>query len=374
MKATSKKFFFVLISTLFIFTMLSPVSAYAQGTLGSETPYMYCAFTDAEGKMVDGNALTAGDYRVDVIVSDMDNASILQFTADYDEEVITSLEVTETIADDAESNVSLGGIKDENDGKLVVALASENDNYTALDAESGTRIASMDVTVETSAQTIDFEDYFTFSNDPDLTFIEADYADGYNDAYVTDTTAQTAYNTYLMIADASPEFLSVSAKVVMATSLDGESGTDGIGGISIYTDVNYDPVAVTAEDGTFTALVPRGTNKLIITNHSFENGEHALDSTGTTIDRTVNISGKSSVNYEGVIPIIVCDWNSDGAVTSGDKQKFNGALQATMGSEAYKRYFDLNGDDAITSGDKQIFNRFAGNVTPSYTYQTRMLQ
>lgn len=374
MKATSKKFFFVLISTLFIFTMLSPVSAYAQGTLGSETPYMYCAFTDAEGKMVDGNALTAGDYRVDVIVSDMDNASILQFTADYDEEVITSLEVTETIADDAESNVSLGGIKDENDGKLVVALASENDNYTALDAESGTRIASMDVTVETSAQTIDFEDYFTFSNDPDLTFIEADYADGYNDAYVTDTTAETAYNTYLMIADASPEFLSVSAKVVMATSLDGESGTDGIGGISIYTDVNFDPVAVTAEDGTFTALVPRGTNKLIITNHSFENGEHALNSTGTTIDRTVNISGKSSVNYEGVIPIIVCDWNSDGAITVADKSNFNAALQSTKGSEGYRQYFDLNGDNAVTVADKSNFNIFNGNVNRNYTYQTRMLQ
>ena len=374
MKATSKKFFFVLISTLFIFTMLSPVSAYAQGTLGSETPYMYCAFTDAEGKMVDGNALTAGDYRVDVIVSDMDNASILQFTADYDEEVITSLEVTETIADDAESNVSLGGIKDENDGKLVVALASENDNYTALDAESGTRIASMDVTVETSAQTIDFEDYFTFSNDPDLTFIEADYADGYNDAYVTDTTAETAYNTYLMIADASPEFLSVSAKVVIATSLDGESGSTGIGGISVYTDVNFDPVAVTAEDGTFTALVPRGTNKLIITNHSFENGEHALDSTGTTIDRTVNISGKSSVNYEGVIPIIVCDYNGNGAVEASDYVSFSSALNASVGDENYNIYCNLNGNTAVEASDYVIFSTFNSYVNSSYTYREKLLQ
>jgi hypothetical protein len=376
MKATSKKFFFVLLSTLFVFSMLFPVSVYADNpnsTLGTETPYMYCAFLDANGKQVDGNALPSGDYTVDVIVADMANASILQFTASYDSSVITAHSVTRTIADDAQSNVSLGGIKDEND-ILVIALASENDNYTALDADCGTSIATLAVTIDAGEGTIDFEDYFTFSNDPDLTFLEADYADGYNDAYVTDVNAETAYNTYLMIADASPEFLSISAKVVIATSLDGEAGEDGIGGISIYSDVNSEPIATTASDGTFTALVPRGTKKLVITNHSFENGVHSADSEGCTIDREVTLGGKQSVNYQGVIPIIVCDYNGDGLVSPADKQTFSRAYGATTSDSNYNVYCNLNADNLVSSADNQILNRFMGKVNKSYAYPDKTLE
>lgn len=375
MKAASKKFFFVLLSTLLI-SMLVPVSASADNpnsTLGTETPYMYCAFLDANGKQVDGNALASGDYTVDIIVSDMANASILQFTAEYDSDVITSHSVLRTIADDAGSDVSLGGIKDENN-ILVVALASEDDNSTALDADCGTSIATMQVTVDAGEEeTVDFEDVFSFSNDPDLTFLEADYADGYDDAYVTDVNAETAYNTYLMIADASPEFLTVSAKVVIATTLDGESGEDGIGGISIYSDVNEAPLATTAADGTFTALVPRGTNKLIITNHSFENGVHSADSEGCTIDREVTLSGKQNVNYEGVIPIIVCDWNGDGSVTTADLQTFNRAKDSITTDDNYNVYCNLNADTSVTTADKQIFNRFKGSVDRNYTYNAKQL-
>lgn len=377
MKATSVKFFFVLLSTLLIFSMLLPISASAENpnsNLGTETPYMYCAFLDANGKQVDGNALASGNYTVDVIVSDMEHASVMQFTADYDSSVITALSVTRTVADDANSSVSLGGIKDEND-KLVIALASEDENYSALDADCGTSIATLAVTVDADGETIDFEDYFTFSNDPDLTFLEADFDDGYDDAYVTDVTVATDYNTYLMNADASPEFLTVSGQVVIATSLDGESGEDGIGGISIYNDVNFEPLATTAADGTFTALVPRGTKKLILTNHSFENGEHAADSEGCTIDREVSISGKANVDYEGVIPIIVCDYNGDGSVSGADKAYFLNAFNAERGDANWNDYCNLNGDNSITGADKAYFLTFSGYVVNGeYEYAERLLQ
>ncbi len=377
MKAASKKFFFVLLSTLLIFSMLLPISAAADNpnsTLGTETPYMYCAFLDANGKQVDGNALAPGDYTVDVIVSDMANASILQFTADYDSSVITALNVTRTVADDANSDVSLGGIKDEND-KLVIALASEDENYTALDAECGTSIATLEVSVDAAeGTTIDFEDYFTFSEDPDLTFLEADYADGYNDAYVVDTTVTTDYNTYSMNADASPEFLTISGTVVIATGLDAETGSNGIGGISIYNDVNFEPLATTAADGTFTALVPRGTKKLILTNHSFENGEHAASSTGTTIDREVSISGKADVAYEGVIPIIVCDYNKDGAITGADYQKFSQLLGVARDDANYNANYNINCDSSISGSDYQIWSKYVGNIDKSFTYVERTIQ
>ncbi len=376
MKATLRKFFFVLLSTLLI-SMLLPMSASAENpnsTLGNETPYMYCTFLDAEGKEVDGNALSAGDYTVDVRVGEMANASILQFTADYDSTVITALSVTGTIADDANSSVSLGGIKDEND-KLVIALVSEDENNSALTNEFGTSIATMAVTIDAAeGTTVDFEDVFSFSNDPDLTFLEADYADGYNDAYVTDTTVTTPYNTYLMTADSSPNFLTVSGKVVIATQLDGETGENGIGGISVYPNVNYDPAAVTASDGTFTASVPRGTTSLILSNHTFENGVHSLNSEGCTIDREVTLGGKTSVNYNGVIPVITCDWNSDGAVSPADKQTLLRQTGKMSTDEDFYVYCDINSDGSVSPADKQVYLRFVGSVDSNYEYPAKTLQ
>lgn len=368
MKAASKKFFFVLLSTLLI-SMLVPVSASADNpnsTLGTETPYMYCAFLDANGKQVDGNVLASGDYTVDIIVSDMANASILQFTAEYDSDVITSHSVLRTIADDAGSDVSLGGIKDENN-ILVVALASEDDNSTALDADCGTSIATMQVTIDAGEEeTVDFEDVFSFSNDPDLTFLEADYADGYDDAYVTDVNAETAYNTYLMIADSSPRFYIVSGKVNIAMELDGSFIGEGTGIDGITATLEGDRVTVTAvtdEDGIYTlSSVPEGTYEV-----SF--------SGPTTIDRTLTLevtperADESGIINANPFGICVCDWNGDGHVLAGDKNFFNRGLNARKGDEAYKPYYDLNSDGVILAGDKNFFNRFNNQPLSSFYTQ-----
>ena len=376
MKAASKKFFFVLLSTLLI-SMLVPVSASADNpnsTLGTETPYMYCTFIDAEGREVDGNSLESGDYTVDVRVGEMENASILQFTAEYDSSVITDLDVTRTIADDAGSDVSLGGIKDENN-ILVVALASEDNNASALTDEFGTSIATMDISVDAGENdAIDFEDVFSFSNDPDLTFLEADYADGYNDAYVTDVNASATYNTYLMTADASPDFLTVSGKVVIANALSGENGTKGIGGISVYDDVNFEAISTTAADGTFTVHVPRGTTELTLSNFGFVNGQHSSVNKGNTVDRTINLGGKQSVESETPVPVIVCDYNGDGSVTGADYQIFSGSIDAVSGDSKYSVYYDLNADGSVSGADYQIMSAFIGNVDPAYQYQEKALQ
>ena len=166
--------------------------------------------------------------------------------------------------------------------------------------------------------------------------------------------------------------ITVSGKVVIANSLDGEAGEDGIIGIYVYADTADAPVATTAADGTFTAEVPVGTTSLVISNHTFANGAHDPNSTGCTVDRTVTLSGTADASG-AVIPVIVCDYNGDGSVTTADLQTFNRAKGAKTTDSNYNVYCNLNADTSVTTADKQIFNRFKGNVKPSYTYQAKSL-
>ena len=173
--------------------------------------------------------------------------------------------------------------------------------------------------------------------------------------------------------DPGEDTITVSGKVVIANSLDGESGEDGIVGIDVYADLNDAPVATTAADGTFTATVPAGTTSLYFTNHAFANG--VIDSAndeGCTIDRTVTLSGTADVTG-AVIPIIVCDYNGDGAVSAADSQTFSRAMGAKTTSANYNVYCNLNADGSVSAADKQIYNKFLGKVRKNYTYQAKSL-
>ena len=75
---------FVLILTL---TSITPLAA--QGTLGTEQPHLSCTFTDSEGRAVDGNALSAGDYTVSFTLSGMQSFAVMQYTMSYDAAVLT---------------------------------------------------------------------------------------------------------------------------------------------------------------------------------------------------------------------------------------------------------------------------------------------
>lgn len=197
-----------------------------------------------------------------------------------------------------------------------------------------------------------------------------------------DKKVSVAYNAYshLVIAENNLEIydgeeeppvsndITVSGKVVIATQLSGSVGEDGIVGINIYTDVNEDPVGTTAADGTFTVTVPNGTTSLTFSNHQFANGAHTADSTGCTIDRTVTLSGNANVAYEGVIPIIICDWNADGSVSPFDKQTFMRQVGKTSSDPDFNVYCDLNSDGSVSPFDKQVYLRLSGNVGPSYAY------
>lgn len=167
--------------------------------------------------------------------------------------------------------------------------------------------------------------------------------------------------------------ITVSGKVVIANALNGESGSNGIGGIYIYTDVNEAAVGTTNEDGTFSVEVPVGTTSLVLSNFTFANGQHSSASAGSTVDRTVTLSGTADVAYTGVIPIIVCDYNKDGAVTGADYSAFQSYLGTVKTDPSYNAVYNLNGDAGITGADYSVMQAFIGNVTKNYTYQARSL-
>lgn len=356
MKST-KKFFAALLIFTIVSLLLMPFSAFAKaGTLGEETPELYCRFSDAAGQAVDGNALSAGTYTVEVMLAGMETFSVFQFTAktNYQPSVLTSLEVA-SVYTGAQNEVSCGGIKQDTNGNLVVALASENSDCSALDAE-GTAMATMTVTVATS-NSVDFQEVFRFVQDPDLTFAEADYGDGINDAYVLDTSVQTGYAKYAMTADESPslsETVNVEGHVFLASDVYGTPSDLAWEGITLSTTVGDETIeAVTDANGAYVLRdLPFGTYTVLIS------GE-------TTIDRTVTLqvtperanAGSISANDVG---IIVVDYSGDKIINSLDVTTYNSYYNKAYVDAAY--YVDFNNDRVINSLDTVYFNVFYNKI------------
>lgn len=360
MKKTYKHFIAIfLIIMLFPFAFPMTASA-ATGTLGSEEPLLFCTFTNEFGEVVDGNSLESGEYTVDVVLTDMATNSVFQFTADYDESVVTIDDVSSPYSES--NDVSLGGIKN-SDGTLVVVIVSNDESCTEL-SETETVFTSMTVQIDTD-DAIDFADYFAFNTDPDLTFVEADYGDDIEDAYALDITPTTTYNKYQMYADESPAYYDITGKIAISTFLDGsfEDSGKGVEGITVSTVVGGETLsAVTDSNGNYTLSgVPTGTYTLSI------HGSTTVDRSETlTVNRLKSTSAEEladSTKTINTIGIITCNYNGDENIDVWDKVTFNGGLRE------YYYYADLNGDSEVNVFDKVIFNTFlAGNVDETYTY------
>lgn len=138
--------------------------------------------------------------------------------------------------------------------------------------------------------------------------------------------------------------ITISGTVMIATDKTGTSTTRGIVGINVC--VGGEVVATSAADGTFTAVVPKGTTELTFTGD-------------TTIDRTVTLSGTADVTG-AVVPIVICDYNRDKLINVTDRTVFAGALSGT-----YNVYCDLNGDGLVNATDRTVF---AGLYTQTVAY------
>lgn len=135
--------------------------------------------------------------------------------------------------------------------------------------------------------------------------------------------------------------ITISGTVMIATDTTGTAYTAGIVGINVC--VGDEVVATSAADGTFTAVVPKGTTELTFTGD-------------TTIDRTVTLSGTADVT-DAVVPIVICDYNKDTRVNATDKGIFAAAY-----SGDYNVYCDFNGDGKVNATDKGLLASLYGQT------------
>lgn len=350
MKNSLKRFCATLLTLIFASICCVPFFAYAQtGTLGTEAPYLYATFKDGDDIVAEGNELEAGRYTVDIHLKGMKSVSIFQITAVTNNITINSVS---TIAD-VDNTFSCGAIVNENDS-FVAVLASENDDTSVI--TDGAVMVTLDVTVSVAG---DFADMFALSTDPDLTFVEADYGDGVEDAYVCDSNTDAKYPllTFNMSPDMSVQSYTVNGQIMIADSVNGNATDFGIGGITVSVD-GTEISAVTDANGYYS--LP-----------GLEEGEYTLSIVGeTTIDRKVtlvvspdkaNENAEISVNKVGVV---ICDYNRDGSINSTDF----GAFMDYM--KDYFIYADLNSDNTVNSTD---FSTFVSLVNKAVEYNDVIL-
>lgn len=345
MKNISKKLIAVSFCILLTVTQYIPICSYAAtGTMGNETPAITFEFADSNGSATDGNSLVAGNYSVDVVLAGMASVSMFQMTASYDVNVITVNSVTLNGTGFDPAGPVIDG------GNVAFGVYSTNADTTVIDT-AGTVMATLSVTV---ASPCDFESVFTPSTDPDFTFAQADYNDGFDMSYVLGIT-EASGDYYPMTCDVSPimapSSFDISGTVKIATSLDGDTTSGGIVGITVsITDGTNTYSAVTAADGTFAvSAVPVGTYSVTI-------------SGSTTIDRTTTLTVSADKATNGVISvgdvgIVICDYNKDGYVTGLDTADYAVALAGT-----FNVYCDFNCDGAVTGLDTADYSVFLGKT------------
>ena len=335
-------------ATLFVMIalfMCLPHSAFAAtGTLGTESPEIYCTYKDADGKEVDGNKLEAGTYEVSFNIKNMTSAAVLQITASYNGEVTVDSSSVIELSDIDTNFSSMGYLTD--DGNIVFGYVSNADDTSPLTAE-GTSLFTIDMTF---ANSCDAADVITVSTDPNLTFATADYGDGYDDEYALDISEATSYTgtRYLMTCDVTPSLgRTVSGNVVMMTDTDGSSnGTSAYGEytVNVYSDADRTDLVTTAvTDNTV------GNNKFVIENLT-AGTYYATISAQYAIPRDVTIIVADSDIDAGSIPMICCEFDNDGYVTTNDaKFIFESSLKGNN-----IEYCDFDGDGYVTTNDAKI--------------------
>lgn len=339
----------VFVSAVLIFFSI-PFVSYAQtGTLGQESPEIYCTY-EQDGVAVDGNELTAGTYDVSFVLTGMSNMSVFEVTATYDEEQVTiDSAPSYLISDNADAALdSMGYIL--SDGNIVFGFVSANEACSPL-TEDEQIIATVKMTFESDC---DAADYLTVSQNPNLTFAQADYGDGYDDSYaLVESDSDYSGNLYLMTCDvtpAIPDAFNVSGQIKIATDVTGTNTTVGIAGITVKVEKEDLVVAQdeTDQDGNYTLpAVPEGEYTMTITGPS-------------TIDRKVTLVVSADKAVDTVmnvdsIGIVICDYNKDTLINATD----NGIFASAYSGE-YNIYCDFNRDGSVNATDNGVFAAFYG--------------
>jgi hypothetical protein len=336
-----------------------PFIANAQtGTLGTEAPEIYCTYSQ-NGEEVDGNSLTAGTYDVSFYVSGVKNISIIELTVAYDESVTVDSTPTALMSDELSDMKSMGYII--GDGEMVFGFVSQNSDTTSCNDED-VLIVSVQMTF---ANDCDAENVLTAKTSPNLTFIQADYNDGYDDCYSLDLVAPDySGNVYVMTCDISPEMgHSVSGSIVVMTDSTGTTlGKSAYGEyiLSLYSDEDRTDL-VASVTSVYTRSDESISNKFNLTNIKKGTYYAKLESDYSITREDITVMMGDSDITDVKIPVIACDFKVDGTISVNDTR----ICQTASVDDDEREFCDLNADGVISVNDVRIVQACASD-SPSY--------
>lgn len=347
---------FVFLSAVLVFISL-PFISYAQtGTLGQDSPEIFCVY-EQDGVAVDGNYLKAGTYNVSFMLSDISSLSVFEVTATYDTEQVTIESTPSALIsnDEAVALDSMGYIL--SDGNIVFGFVSTDDSCSVL-TESEYVLATVTMTF---ASDCDAADYIKISQNPNLTFAQADYGDGYDDAYALVENFED-YNgaLSLMKADVTPSFgFNVSGELVIMVNSDGSTnGTPTYGEytVDVYSDSDRTDL-VTSVTSVYAANTNNEIKNTFNINNLTNGTYYATISSEYSMPRdiTIVVSGKDI--SAGAIPMICCDFDQDKVITAGDAK----SVYIAAGTGQLREYCELDGDGAVGASDAKIVYIFSAS-------------
>ncbi len=340
-----------------------------QGALGSQQPAITASYTDSEGAVYDGNALAPGSYTMTLSVSDLYSLFNMEFTASYNEELLSFSSLGESLLQDMDfyAAPALGG-------EFSFYIASLNEDSLIL-PDNGADLFRIGITVNGDSP-VDMQEVITVNENPNLTYIDVSYGDRIVPDNDTDPVIHNCYalaesddflgTVYPMTCDLSPDltkYYTVSAYVGALAAPGDEFGTYATKGatVTIKTEDGSEISATTGDDGGFTLEnVPDGTYTANIT---YKYG----------FDRTFKITvDGANVESTTMVGIIACNWNGDGNINALDLSVGAEKLNVTNTSDEYDVGFDLDRLGSINSLDLSLCAAFL-NVTDNYIYSDTVL-
>ncbi|MCM1285467.1 MAG: thiosulfate oxidation carrier complex protein SoxZ [Acetobacter sp.] len=348
--------FSAMLAAVIFFCLPSYVQA---AELGTENPYIYFTY-EKDGEEVNGNDLAYDTkYFCNIWIEGVENLSTLEVTATYDDTVTCSTAPDTLMSDNVADITSIGYLL--NDGNMVFGFVSDNANNSAIDPE-GTLVASLEVTFssfEGAEEVLDAENHISVSENPNLTFAQVDYADGYENEYAV-ADENNIYGDYvgerypLLTYDVSPaKGHTVSGSIVVMTDQYGTVSNKAAHGeytIEIYSDQDktklVDTVisqnvvenSVTTNQFKTNVPLPNGTYYATV---SFK---YAL----TRDDVTIIVDNQDITG--AVIPVIACDFRADETIDISDTMNISN--EASQGS--IDLLYDLNDDSIVDVSDTMI--------------------
>ncbi len=337
-----------------------------QGELGSQHPAIVAVYTDDEGNTYDGNALTPGSYTMTLSVSDLYSIADLQFTAYYDEAVLSFSLFGETLLSDTLPDID-SYVMSRTGGEFTFFVNSIN-NMAVL-PDNGADLISIGITVKGEAP-VDMQNVLDVNEDPNFTYICVNYGDTIGNTYncyaISDPETYPG-TVYPMTCDLSPDqtqFYTVSAYIgalISPTDQYGSFATTGAT-VTISTDAG-DISATTDVNGKFTLEnVPNGTYVATI---SYKYG---FDRTFTII-----VNG-ADVTSETMVGIVACNWDGNAAINTNDYAYFNEQVGKTVNDADYDVGYNLDRNTAVNTNDYTIYNAFVGHTTNTMEYSDTVIK